>query len=187
MCANRDPGGLNHLEGLKIVVREQGTTTAIALHGEWDLAGLRSIRQAISKVLDDVPERIVLDLSQLRFIDSSGLGATIELTKQSAAQNTRLVIIPGPEPVHRLFEIAGLAERLPFTDEQPKGSRVARPHSAQSGAAGPGRFSPSTSGTGRLNQAAGAAPSGLSSPPRPHSHHARSAKRRRRPGAGGRS
>lgn len=185
VAANRDPGSLNEPEGLEIVVRREGTTTAIDVHGEGDLAGLASIRQPISRVMDDLPECIVLDLGQVEFMDSTGLHAAIELTKRSAAQNKRLVIIPGPGPVQRMFEITGLLEKLPFIDNQPNGSRVARPHSAQRGAAGSGAFSPPTSDAGRLHQAAGVAPN-RASLPRPHSHHAPSAKRRRRPGPGSR-
>ena len=186
MPANRDPGSLNEPAGLRIVLRRQGTTTAIEVHGDWDLAGLPSIRQAISRVMDDRPEYIVLDLSQVGFMDSTGLRAAIELTQRSAAQNTRLVIIPGPRPVQRMFEITGLLEKLPFIEKRPNGSRVARPHSAQSGAARSDAFSPPTSGAGRLHHAAGAAPSSASPPPRAHSHHAPSAKPRRRPAAGSR-
>lgn len=120
MTASRDPSPLNDLDGLKIVVGEQGATRAIELHGEWDLAGLPSIRQAISRALDGVPDCVVLDLSGLEFIDSSGLHATVELTKRSAAQNTRLLIIPGPEPVQRMFKITGLLPSLPFVDELPR-------------------------------------------------------------------
>jgi anti-sigma B factor antagonist len=181
---NRDPGCLSETECLKIMVREQGTTTAIELHGEWDLAVLRSIRWAISGVLDDVPECIVLDLSQLGFIDSSGLHATLELAEHAAAQNTQLVIIPGPRSVQRMFQITGLADRLPFVDKRPNGSTDARPHTARGNAAGSGAFSPPASGAGRPHEAAGAAPS--SAPAPRHSRHAPLAKPRRRAGAGSR-
>lgn len=140
MTTQRAPGPLNDLDGLKIVVREQGDTTTIELHGEWDLAGLPSIRQALSGALAGVPDCVVLDLSRLGFIDSSGLHATIELADRSAAQNTRLVIIPGPSPVQRMFEITGLLERLPFIDARP-GSGDARLQpavTAASRSSGPG-------------------------------------------------
>lgn len=64
------------------------------------------------------PERAVLDLSRLGFSDSSGLHATIEPSERSAAQNTRLVIIP--RLVQRMFEITGLLEMLPFVEEPPR-------------------------------------------------------------------
>lgn len=124
MAANRDPGAPTDQEGLKIIVRQHGTTTAIQLHGEWDLAGLPSICRAISKVMESAPECVVLDLSQLEFIDSSGLHATTELTEHAAAQNTRLLIVPGSAPVQRLFEITGLLDRLPFVDKRPNRTRV---------------------------------------------------------------
>jgi anti-anti-sigma factor len=186
VAANGDPGLPNEPEGLNIVVRREGTTTAIEVHGEWDLAGLPSIRQAISWVMDDLPECIVLDLSQVEFMDSTGLHAAIELTRRSAAQHKRLVIIPGPGPVERMFEITGLREKLPFVEKPPNGSRVARRHTAQSRAAGSDAFSAPTSGAGRLHQAAGVAPRSGSAPPGPHSHRAPSAKPRRRPRPGSR-
>jgi anti-sigma B factor antagonist len=163
MAANRDPGSLNERAGPEIVVRHQGTTTAIEVHGERDLAGSPSIRQTISRAMEDLPECIVLDVSQVEFMDSTGLHAAIELTKRSAAQNTRLVIIPGPEPIQRMFEITALLETLPFIEKPSSGSRVARPHRAQNGAAEFGAFPPPTRGAGRPPQAAGVAPS--SAPP----------------------
>jgi anti-anti-sigma factor len=146
--ANRHPSDQHDPDGLNILVREQGTTTAIELRGEWDLAAVPSINEAISGVLDAVPQCVVLDLSRLGFIDSSGLHAAIELARRSAAQNTRLVIIPAPGPVQRTFEITALLARLPFIDKRPNSASVARLHPAESGSARPGAFSPPTSGTG---------------------------------------
>lgn len=59
---------------------------------------------------------MVLDLSRLSFIDSSGLHVTIELQRRAIRQNIRLVIIPGPRAVQRLFEICQLTETLPFAN-----------------------------------------------------------------------
>lgn len=132
MAAQRGPGSPNVSDSFAVVAHRAGATVSIELHGECDLAGLPSIRQAICTALDAGPECIVLDLSRLRFIDSSGLHATVELTNRSAAQNTRLVIIPGPPPVQRIFEISGILEKLPFIGNLSNGSEVARPRVAQS-------------------------------------------------------
>lgn len=56
----------------------------------------------------------MLDLSQLTFIDSSGIHVVLELQKRSTHQMIRLVIVPGPRAVQRPFEILGLADVLPF-------------------------------------------------------------------------
>jgi anti-anti-sigma factor len=186
VAANRDPGSLNEPEGLESVVRREGTTTAIEVHREWDLAGLASIRQAISRVVDDVPECIVLDLSRVGFMDATGLQAAIELTNRTAAQNKRLVIIPGPARVQRVFEVTGLLEKLPFIEKRPSWSRVARRHGAQSGAAGSRALLSPTRGAGRPPRAPGFARSSSSQASRARPHHAPSARPRRSPGAGSR-
>ena len=109
----------------------------------------------------------MLDLSRLAFIDSSGVHATVELARRSIAQNVRLVIIPGPPGVHRVFELTGLAGQLPFLEEQPP-SRAARPRNAPDGAAGSGGFSLPANGAGRPFKAAGAAPAPVHLRPGPH-------------------
>ncbi len=109
---NELPVALPH--GIGIAVTEQGSTTTIALKGEWDLAAVPTTRQAIRQALDRHPESVVLDLHRLSFIDSSGLHITLELHKRAARQNTRLVIVPGPRAVQRPFEICKLTQELPF-------------------------------------------------------------------------
>jgi anti-sigma B factor antagonist len=114
MAVNRDTVPLESSTQLEIASHEQGTTMVIELAGELDLASATAVRQAMASAVTRRPERILLDLSQLAFIDSSGLHATIELAQRSAAQNVRLVIIPGPRAIQRVFEITGLIEELPF-------------------------------------------------------------------------
>jgi anti-anti-sigma factor len=99
---------------LKIAVRANGTTTELVVCGEWDLAQQLRARKAISAALDRCPECVVLDLSGLSFIDSSGIHNTIELHRRCVQQGIHLVIISGPRAVQRPFEICGLTDRLPF-------------------------------------------------------------------------
>ena len=101
-------------EGLAIVVNELGTTTMISLAGEWDLAQQPATRDTIRRIVQRRPEAVVLDLSRLSFIDSSGLHVIIELHKRAQQENIRLVIVPGPRGVQRLFDICHLLEVLPF-------------------------------------------------------------------------
>jgi anti-sigma B factor antagonist len=99
---------------LEITVSAHGTTTTIALAGECDLAQQEATRHAIRDALRRSPACVVLDLSQLTFIDSSGIHVVLELHKRSRQRNVRLVIVPGPRAVRRPFEILGLTKVLPF-------------------------------------------------------------------------
>lgn len=115
------------VDRLAIVVSEQGTTTTIAVRGEWDLGERPATREAIRTALERDPECVVLDLSGLSFIDSSGLHVVTELRKRSAQQNVRLVIIPGPRAVHRLFEICHLTQALSFASRRDAGQHHQSP------------------------------------------------------------
>jgi anti-anti-sigma factor len=60
------------------------------------------------------PERLVLDLSRLSFLGSSGVQAVISLVKRTERLNIQLLIVPGPQAVQRIFEVCHLTDRLPF-------------------------------------------------------------------------
>jgi anti-sigma B factor antagonist len=120
-----------------VSVSLQGTTITIALRGEWDLARQSTMRGATSDVLRRSPECVVLDLTRLSFIDSTGVRGVIELHKRSEQQNVHLVIVPGPRAVQRVFELLGLTQALPFLPGR-AGIRAARSRSAHLGATGSG-------------------------------------------------
>jgi stage II sporulation protein AA (anti-sigma F factor antagonist) len=101
-------------ENLTVAVRETGTTIQLVGSGEWDLAQQHAIQDAMRTVLDRCPECVVLDLSQLSFIDSTGMRNVLELHTACARDNIHLVIIPGGRAIQRTFEVSGLIDRLPF-------------------------------------------------------------------------
>ncbi len=99
---------------LRISIREQGTTSTVEFAGEWDLANREASLAAVTEALARRPECMLLDLSQVSFIDSSGIHAVVEVSKRCAELETRLVVVPGPPAVQRLFNLCGLTERLDF-------------------------------------------------------------------------
>jgi anti-sigma B factor antagonist len=101
---------------LSIVVSQQAATTTIALNGEWDLAQREKMRSAVQSALACQPDRVVLDLGGLTFMDSSGVHGVIELASRAANLNIDLVVIPGPRAVRRLFELCEISESLTFAD-----------------------------------------------------------------------
>jgi anti-anti-sigma factor len=99
---------------LAISVGDQGTTTIIVLRGAWGADGLSAMRNATRTAFERSPECVVLDLSALTSIDTSGTRSILELYKRTERQNVRLVIIPGAPAVQHPFERLKLAEALPF-------------------------------------------------------------------------
>ncbi len=91
----------------------------IALNGEADLLGAPSIEAALAEAASCEAQRIVVDLRNLTFIDSSGLRALMGGHEQCVARGQELRIIPGPANVQRLFELSGMNEILSFCDAEP--------------------------------------------------------------------
>jgi len=88
----------------------------VALAGELDIAGVdRVTRDLLRAEATDVSE-VVLDLSRLTFIDSSGVAVILAADARSRADGNRLRLIGGSAPVQRVFEVSGLLDRLPFID-----------------------------------------------------------------------
>jgi anti-anti-sigma factor len=100
--------------GLTVALRTQGTTTTMEVEGEWGLAEREITIGALEQALVRRPECLVLDLGEVSFIDSSGIHVVVIAAKRCAQENVRIVILPGPPHVHRVFEICQLTTQLPF-------------------------------------------------------------------------
>ena len=88
----------------------------VVLSGEFDLAGIELFDAAISSLEGQGAATIVVDLTGLRFMDSSGLRALVLADRRARKAERRFAIVPGPPPVRRVFEITQLDEELDLID-----------------------------------------------------------------------
>jgi anti-anti-sigma factor len=102
------------------------TEQRIVLAGELDYNGARHLASVIEETLATRAARLVLDLSQLSFIDSSGVRAVLNASLDATQAGTELLVIPGIDAVQRRFELAGLQTLLPFTSANQPGPRLPR-------------------------------------------------------------
>ena len=68
------------------------------------------------KISTDGAKSFTLDLSRLTFIDSTGIRAVLAARGLCAACGCEFMLIPGPTPVQRVFEVSGLIDHLPFNN-----------------------------------------------------------------------
>jgi anti-sigma B factor antagonist len=111
--------------GMLLEVIPDGKTSTIQFLGECDLAQQKTLRATVREVFASRPKYIVLDLSRLTYIDSTGIGVVIEACKRARDEGVRLEIWPGSGQVARVFDMCGLMAHLPFVfgDERVPGSR----------------------------------------------------------------
>lgn len=84
----------------------------IGLHGELDLLGAPLLQSEIENPEIDGTEMVVLDLQDLRFIDSAGLRVILAAHERSQQRGQAFALSRGSAQVQRLLSIAGLDEHL---------------------------------------------------------------------------
>ena len=89
----------------------------VSLKGELDLSTVAKVEEELRRVEASDATLLVLDLSGLTFLDSTGLRAVITADERARAQGRRFVIIKGPDAVQRVFAITRLEERLEMVDD----------------------------------------------------------------------
>jgi len=88
-----------------------------SLEGELDIAAVGEIEPELERLeRGDLP-LLVLDLRGVTFLDSSGIRMILAADARAREQSRRLVLVPGPDAVHRVFELALLDRRLEFIDD----------------------------------------------------------------------
>jgi anti-anti-sigma factor len=82
------------------------------LEGELDLSTAATFHDAVSELIEDGWTSIVVDLSGLSFMDSSGLRATFELDGEATRRGVALRLTGASDQVQRLFAMTGLSRQL---------------------------------------------------------------------------
>jgi anti-sigma B factor antagonist len=110
------------LTELTILTHEQGETTVLTLRGELDISSAPAFAEAIAQTAAHGAGELLLDISHLEFVDSTGLRAILAAKALCEEQSCRFAVTPPSPGVRRLFEVTGVARHLGQRDFAPDGS-----------------------------------------------------------------
>lgn len=110
--------GVSQLEG------EPADVAHLEIEGDLDIAKAEELEGHLLIMEEGSPDTVVIDLRRVTFIDSSGLRLILRAEVRAQKAGRRLVLVRGPERVHRVFQVTRLDSRLQFIDEP---SAMARP------------------------------------------------------------
>jgi anti-anti-sigma factor len=100
----------------RVVAEQDGGTSYLRLEGEFDLACIEDFRKQVLEATAQQPSGVVVDLSDLEFIDSSGLRMLVEAEELCRDSGIDYGVRVGAGQARRVFELTGMAEVLPVVD-----------------------------------------------------------------------
>src|SRR5689334_5859513 len=101
------PGASGGRESAVAGVERRNGAVVVSLAGELDLYNAEEVRSALLEACAGEPELLVVDLEQVRFIDSTALGVLIEARSKLADRSGFRLAAPGLE-TKRALEVSGL-------------------------------------------------------------------------------
>jgi anti-sigma B factor antagonist len=93
---------------MTINVSTQDTTCVLRLEGELDALSAYDLRPTIGRIDRDRPSRLLVDLSGLRMIDSSGVGALVCLFKTVRSYDGKMAVWGASEQPLAIFRLLNL-------------------------------------------------------------------------------
>ncbi len=102
--------------GLDVTTEAREGVTLVVLGGELDIYTVAGFRRDLEEI-DASAAPVVVDLTDVTLLDSSGLGALVSLLNRVRAGEGRLGLICPHRRLRRVFEITGLRRAFVFGDD----------------------------------------------------------------------
>ena len=98
----------------EVTVTSEEDVCVVAVSGELDLDTMAELGAAL--VAADGVATTVVDLRGLTFIDSSGVSGVLAAARRARDAGSRLVCVPGPPAIQRIFELTGVDTVIEWVD-----------------------------------------------------------------------
>jgi anti-sigma B factor antagonist len=102
-------------ESFSVRTEQHGDAAVVVPTGELDLATAPALEEALQRAFDGGSGRVVLDLRELEFIDSSGLRTLLTARRQAEVASAQFSLVAGHRSLERTLEIAGVHKVFDWT------------------------------------------------------------------------
>ena len=99
---------MSNADQIEVTTRTVVDATILAPSGEIDLSRAPSLRTHISAVQSKRPRRLIIDLTDVPYMDSSGVATLVEAMQNARRSGGKLILCCMQEKVRSIFEIARL-------------------------------------------------------------------------------
>jgi anti-sigma B factor antagonist len=101
---------------LRLEIKKEPEYTHIIVHGEVDLYNANELKDKVHMATDRAPSpNLIVDLKDVEYIDSTGLGILIGIKRRTNENNGKLILVLYSDRISKLFEITGLNKIFTIT------------------------------------------------------------------------
>ncbi|MEZ5118007.1 MAG: STAS domain-containing protein [Candidatus Nanopelagicales bacterium] len=99
---------------LTVQTRAEGDRTVVEVGGEVDVYTAPALDERLGALIDEGQTRLVLDLTGVDFLDSTGLGVIVKALKRTRERGGGLALVVTEERIRKVFRITGLDAVVPL-------------------------------------------------------------------------
>jgi anti-sigma B factor antagonist len=99
---------------LDLQTSERGDHAILSLRGEIDVYTAPLLRQAILDLIEQNKLNVVIDMLEVDFLDSTGLGVLVEGLKRVRTRDGSFSIVATQDKILKIFDITGLNKAFPI-------------------------------------------------------------------------
>ncbi len=101
---------------LSLDYRKEGDHTVLEVGGEVDVYTAPKLREKLVELVGEGHYRIIVDMTKVEFLDSTGLGVLVGGLKRVRSHDGTLALVCNQERILKIFRITGLTKVFPIYD-----------------------------------------------------------------------
>lgn len=111
---------------VQVTTRDDAGVTVIEVGGEIDAVTVVTLKDALERALPSATGAVVVDLRDVSFLDSTGLGVLVSAMKAARRGGVHFRLVSDTARVRRVFEITGLDTVVPLDTDLSSALAAAR-------------------------------------------------------------
>ena len=106
-------------EPIRVSVEQRATVALLHVRGDFDLAAVDRVEDALDRAVDGLTDAVVFDLRGVSFLDLSGLRTLVRADARARRQSFVVGVVPPPGPAARIFTLTDAGRDLALLDDLP--------------------------------------------------------------------
>lgn len=103
---------------MEITLSQKGPHKILAVNGEVDLYNVSELKKALFDAIDDSVSSLIVDMKNIFYMDSSGIGALVAGQKKMKAKNGKFALLNIHEDVMNVLKLATLDKFFTIYDSE---------------------------------------------------------------------